>query len=175
MMVPRSVVTICLVLVTVLLQVSVVQRIEVGDASPDLIVLVVVSLALLTSSVDGAVAGFVSGLAVALFAALALGPHALIGTLVGYFAGRWGEVLVTDEHPLPPLFAGVIATFAMQVGLPLVDFLVSPYATAAAGMWDDVAIVTMTNAVLAIPVYAVVRRILYMLAAQPPLMVGGET
>jgi rod shape-determining protein MreD len=174
MMLPSRVVGVLLVLVVVLLQVSIVQRIEVGDASPDLVVLVVVSLALLSNSVDGAATGFLAGLSLALFAALPLGPHALIATLVGYFAGRWGEALVTDEHPLPPLVVGVVATFAMQMGRPLLDFLVNPYASAAGGLWDDVAIVTLTNAVLAIPVYALVRRVMYGLGRSEQVAAGGE-
>ena len=173
-MVPRSVVTTLIVLVAVLVQVTIVQRIEVGDASPDLVVLVVVAIALLTNSVEGAAAGFAAGVAIGLFAALPLGPHAMIGTMVGYLAGRWGEVLVTDEHPLPPLVAGVAATLAMQVGRPMLDFLVNPAASAAGGVLGDVAIVTITNAMLAIPVYAIVRRLVYGLAAPEPVSAGGE-
>lgn len=152
--------TALLVLLAVLVQLSIVQRIEVGDASPDLVVLVIVSIALLSNSVVGAVHGFFGGLALALFAALPLGPHAMIGTLIGYWAGRWGEQLITDEHPIPPLFAGIAATLAMQVGRPLIDFLVNPAVTSTQGIWSEAAIVTALNAALMIPVYIGVRRFL---------------
>lgn len=174
MIVPRKLLVLLVIVTAVLLQVTIVQRLEVGNASPDLVVLVIVAIALLTNSVEGAAVGFTAGLTLGLFAALPLGPHAMIGTLVGYFAGRWGEALVTDEHPLPPLVAGIVATLFMQVGRPMLDFLVNSTASAAGGLWSDVLIGTITNAVLAIPVYALVRRTMYGLAARAPLTAGGE-
>lgn len=155
---PRPVPTL-LVLVAVLLQVTIVQRIELWGASPDLIVLVVVSVALLGGSIAGAWYGFIAGVAIALFAAIPLGPHAMMGTIIGYACGRWGEVLVTDEHPVPPLMAAVIATLAMQIGRPLIEFLLNPAVTTTRGVWTEALIVCAINAVLAIPVYTIVRRI----------------
>lgn len=168
----RRAVPFLLLILTVLVQVSIVQRIEVGDASPDLVVLMIVSLALLSNSIWGAGYGFLAGLALGLFAALPLGPHALIGTIVGYWVGRWSEVLVTDEHPLPPVLAGVVGTMAMQAGRPLLEFLVSPAVTTTRGIWTEAAIVTVLNALLAIPVYVLTRRVLR--AARSLDGLGGE-
>ena len=152
--------SVLLVLVTTLLQVSIVYRIEVGNASPDLLILVVVSIALLTGSVSGAAHGFLAGVALATFAALPLGPHALLGTLVGYAVGRVGEALVTDEHPVPPLLAGIFATLTMQVGRPLVEFLVNPQMGRVDGVWSQALLVTIISSVLAVPTYVLVRRLL---------------
>lgn len=148
------------VLASVLVQVSVVQHVEVVDSSPDVVVLVIVSIALLTSSVDGALHGFLAGVAIAMFAALPLGPHAMLGVAIGYWAGRWGESLVTDEHPVPPLVAGVVATMAMHVGRPAIEFLMSPAAVSGDGVLASALIVTALNAVLAVPVYTCVRVLL---------------
>lgn len=152
--------SIALVLVAALLQVSIVYRIELGDATPDLLILVVASIALLTGSASGALHGFVAGVAIALFAALPLGPDALIGTLVGYAVGRVGEVLVTDEHPAPPLLAGIFATITLQLGRPLVEFLVNPQIGRVDGLWEQAVLVTSISAVLAVPVFLLVRRVL---------------
>jgi rod shape-determining protein MreD len=162
-----------LVLGAALLQVSIIFRIEVGGASPDVLVLVVASIALLTGSLSGAAYGFAAGVALAVFAAVPLGPHALVGTLIGYTVGRVGEALVTDDHPVPPLVAGVVATAAMQVGRPLVEFLVNPAIGRVDGLWTQAALVTLISSVLAVPTYLFVRRVLVAANAFGPLA-GGE-
>ena len=155
---PRPV-SMLVVLVAVLVQVSIVQRVELLHASPDLVVLVVVSVSLLGGSVAGAWYGFIAGVAIALFAALPLGPHAMVATVIGYSCGRWGEVLITDEHPVPPLLAAVAATLAMQIGRPVIEFLINPAVTTTRGVWGEAVVVCAINAVFAVPVYALVRRI----------------
>jgi rod shape-determining protein MreD len=163
--------SVLLVLFTALLQVSVAYRIEVGDAYPDVLILVVASIALLTGSISGAAHGFVAGVAIAAFSAVPLGPHALVGTIVGYAIGRVGEALVTDDHPVPPLLAGVFATLAMQVGRPLVEFLVSPRAGQVDGLLGQAALVTVISSMLAIPVFLFMRRVLVAAHAIAPLRV----
>jgi rod shape-determining protein MreD len=165
--------SVLLVLVAALVQVSVVYRIEVGGATPDLVILVVAAVALLTGSVSGAAHGFVAGLAIATFAAVPLGPHALVGALIGYAIGRVGEALVTDDHPVPPLVAGIFATIAMQVGSPLVEFLVNPALGEVDGLWTQAALATLISSVLAVPVFLLVRRVLVAANAVGPLA-GGE-
>ncbi|MCW2924217.1 MAG: rod shape-determining protein MreD [Thermoleophilia bacterium] len=168
--------SVLLVLVTALVQVSIVWRFDVGGAAPDLLILVVASIALLTGSVSGAAHGFLAGVALATFAALPLGSHALVGTLVGYTIGRVGEALVTDEHPVPPLVAGVFATFVMQMGRPLVEFLVNPALGRVGGVWSQAALVTLISSVLAVPTYVLVRRILVAANEFAPVVTrdGGE-
>jgi rod shape-determining protein MreD len=154
--------SVMLVLVAALVQVSIMFRIEIGDAYPNVLILVVASIALLTGSVSGAAHGFLAGVAVATFAALPLGTHALMGTLIGYTIGRVGEALVTDDHPVPPLLAGVFATLAMQLGQPLVEFLVNPAVGQVHGFVGKAIMMTIISSVLAVPVYLLVRRVLVM-------------
>lgn len=156
----RRAVAVLICLCAVLLQVSVIERIRIADTSPDIVVLVIISIGLLRGSVNGAAYGFLGGLCIGLFAALPLGPHAILGTVVGYWAGRWGDVLVTDEHPVPPLVAGVCATFVMEIGRPLLDFLIVFSTATMQGMWQDAMVAAMLNAVLITPVYLSVRRLM---------------
>ncbi|MCW2956384.1 MAG: rod shape-determining protein MreD [Thermoleophilia bacterium] len=149
-----------LVLVAALVQVSIASRIEIGSATPSLLTLVVAAVALLSGSVPGACYGFLAGIALACFAALPLGPHALVYVLVGYAVGRVGEAIVSDDHPAPPLICGIVATFVVQVGRPLVEFLVNPAVGSVAGLWTHSVLVTALSAVLAVPVYLGVRRVL---------------
>lgn len=158
-----------LVLVAAMLQVSIVYRIEIGGATPDVLILVVASIALLTGSISGACYGFLAGVAIATFAAIPLGPHALVGALVGYAVGRVGEVLVTDEHPAPPLVAGIFATITIHIGAPLVEFLVNPGLGRVDGLWRQAILVTIISAVLAVPVYLLVRRVLTMALNVAPI------
>lgn len=149
-----------LVLFAALVQVSIGYRIEIADASPDLLILVVVSCALLGGSIEGAALGFLAGIALATFGAVPVGPHALVATLLGYAAGRVGEAVVTDDHPAPPLVAGMVAAAGMQIGWPLVEFLVSPGVTSVGGLWGRALLVTALSAIFAVPVYLLVRRVL---------------
>jgi rod shape-determining protein MreD len=149
-----------LVLVAALLQVSIGYRIDLLGATPNLVVLVLTSIALLTGSVSGAVHGFVAGLALACFGGVPIGPDALVMCLVGFAFGRLGETLITDEHPVPPLVAGILATAAVQLGVPLVTFLVSPASPSIDGIWRMTFLITALSAVLTLPVYLGVRRLM---------------
>ncbi len=161
-----------IVLFAALFQVSIAYRIEVGDAYPDVLILVVAAIALLTGSISGAAHGFIAGVAIAAIAALPLGPHALVGTLVGYTIGRVGEALITDDHPIPPLVAGVFATLAMQIGRPLVEFLVSPAPGRVDGLLGQAALVTVISSILAVPVFLIVRKALIAAHAIAPIGAG---
>lgn len=165
--------SVLLVLVAALLQAAIGWRIELAGASPDLLILVVAAIALLTGSVQGATHGFIAGVAFALFTALPLGPHALVATIVGYAIGRVGEALVTDDHPVPPLLAGIFATMTMQIGRPLVEFLVNPAIGRVDALWTQAVLVTLLSSVLAVPVYLFVRRVLLAANAFGPLA-GGD-
>jgi rod shape-determining protein MreD len=149
-----------IVVVTALLQASLVWRLDVMGVVPDLLIVVVASLALLTGPLSGAACGFGAGIAFALFAALPLGPHAMLGTLIGFGIGRVGEQLITDDHPAPPLLAAMFATVTMQLGRPLLEFLLNPGMHGVEGMWRSTIIATAIGAMLAVPVYIAVRRML---------------
>ncbi|MCW2974675.1 MAG: hypothetical protein JWN72_2948 [Thermoleophilia bacterium] len=165
-------VSVLLVLFAALVQVSIAYRIDLLGATPNVLILVVASISLLTGSVVGAAHGFVAGTAVAAFGGLAIGPYALIATLVGFGIGRLGETLITDEHPVPPLVSGVLATATVQLGVPLVTFLVAPSAPSLDGLWTNTFLVTALSAVLAIPTYLGVRRLLA--ATSPRHDTAGE-
>ena len=78
------------VTVALALQVSVLPRLHLPYAEPDLVLLVVLALAVSWGPSLGAVAGFLAGLAVDLAppSVTATGRHAIVLTLVGALAGR---------------------------------------------------------------------------------------
>lgn len=161
--------SVAIVFVAVLAQVTLVERLRLGGAAPDLVVLSIVSIALLTNSATGAVHGFLGGMFLSLSVALPLGPQALLGTLVGYWAGRQGEVLVTDMHPVPPLLIGVLATGFLGLGRPVVEFLVDPTGAELAIAWTSLLVGMLLNALLAVPIYLAIRHVMAFAPTTPAL------
>ncbi|PRX96367.1 rod shape-determining protein MreD [Allonocardiopsis opalescens] len=103
-------------LLAVVAQVAVVNRLGLPfGVVPDLALLVVVALALLTGARSGAVLGFAAGLAADLMPAAAgpLGLSALVLCLVGYATGRVGALAV--RSPVMPFAVTAAATLAAGV------------------------------------------------------------
>jgi cell shape-determining protein MreD len=128
-----------LLLLAVVLQVSLVNRLPLpGHASPNLVILVVVALAATTGPMTGVIAGFLGGLAldIAPPGTYLVGQTALVCCLVGYGCGalgawqrsprtpgapheakRAGGALETPLQALPVVVAGVVVAEALQAGL----------------------------------------------------------
>ena len=83
-------------------QVSVLSAIDVADATPDLVLVLLVSVALLRGPLIGAAAGFWAGLVLDTASLETLGLTSLLLTLVGYWSGRFGDA-TTRSSSQPPL------------------------------------------------------------------------
>ncbi|MEU3710668.1 rod shape-determining protein MreD [Streptomyces catenulae] len=85
----RILLTVPLVIVALVLQVSVLARLQLPGAVPDLLLLVVVGLALVYGHVGGALVGFAAGLLADLAPPSdhAIGRYALVLCIVGYAVG----------------------------------------------------------------------------------------
>ncbi|MFH8340560.1 rod shape-determining protein MreD [Streptomyces sp. AM6-12] len=160
MRVNRILLSVPLVVVALVIQVSVLARLHLPGAVPDLLLLTVLGLAMVYGHVGGALVGFAAGLLADLAppADHAAGRYALVLCVTGYFAG-----LVKPDHgrlrsatgPMAVvvvaaigstlLYAGVGAlvgdTAARHVGLPgllisaaLYDLLLAPFVVPAV-MW----------------------------------------
>lgn len=103
-----------LVLAALVLQSTVLSRLPLPGAAPDLVLVVVVGFALAEGSLPGTVTGFAAGLLADLGADHELGRTALVLTLVGYLAG-----LFADDGPgsrlVAPLVVGVAAAGAVTL------------------------------------------------------------
>jgi rod shape-determining protein MreD len=86
----RILLSVALVLTAAVLQVTVVNRLPLPGAGPDLVLLVVIGLSLVVGSTAGASIGFGAGLLVDLMppTATEVGRWALVFCLVGYLAGQ---------------------------------------------------------------------------------------
>ena len=97
--------------VAVLVQSTVLARLTLAGARPDLLVLAVVSVAVATDPTTGAVFGFVAGLVSDLLFDLPVGVSALVYTAVGFAVGTL-RVYVTGHRPLAHLVLVAAASLA---------------------------------------------------------------
>jgi rod shape-determining protein MreD len=146
-----------LVFVIAIMQVSAFSSISIAGAGPDLLVVTVVALALLRGAVTGAAVGFAAGLLVDVATLGTLGATALLLTLVGFWAGRYGET-TGRNRAYAPLVATVAATVFVEIGGYALDTLLgSPVAARTVMLALPSAIVW--NALLAYPVLVLARRV----------------
>jgi rod shape-determining protein MreD len=148
-----------LLLVAVLLQVTVATDLVVFGGYPDLVVLVVVSLALLRGPVVGAVAGFAGGLGIDILGLGVLGTTSLTLVVVGYAIGAWGE-RVSDTAPVRPLLAIAVGAAAAAVGELIVAVLVGSGPSISASLFVAAIPRAMLDMLLGIALYPLIRRLM---------------
>jgi rod shape-determining protein MreD len=143
---------------SVVVQIAAVSQITVFGVSADLSPLIVASVGLLAGSLQGATFGFAVGLFVDLALVQTLGVTSLLFIAIGYGAGRLRE-LRDPAHGLVPLAVGAVATAVATVGFSLMQFLLGVQAPVSWLLLRQVVVTILLGTVLALPVYALVRRV----------------
>jgi rod shape-determining protein MreD len=146
-------------LVSVIVQIAGVSQISLLGVSADLSPLIVASVGLLCGSIVGAIFGFFMGLFVDTALLETLGVSSLVLLSVGYWAGRLRE-LRDPAHGLTPLAVGAAATAVATIGFSLIQFLLGVDAPVSLLLLREILVTIAVNTVLAVPVYAIVRRLL---------------
>ena len=149
-----------LAIVAVLVQIAALAQIPLFGASPDIVPLVVVSVGLLAGPVAGALMGFSMGLFVDFALLQTLGVSSLVLVIVGHFAGRLGETARDPQATLLPLAAGAAGTAVALVMFSIMQFLLGVEAPVSLELFRQILATVLINALLALPVYAAVRRVL---------------
>jgi rod shape-determining protein MreD len=108
-----------LVVLVAVVQVSILAPISILGGTPDALLVALVCLALLRGSIAGAIAGFVGGLLVDIATLGTLGITALVLTVVGYWAGRYGETTGRGRAHAVPLTVAVMTVLVALGGLGL--------------------------------------------------------
>lgn len=146
-----------IIFVVAILQVSAFSSVTIGGGGPDLLLVTLVSVALLRGAVTGAVTGFFAGLIVDVTTLGTLGLTSLLLTLVGYWAGRYGETTGQGRSHAPVLTTLAATVFVGFGGYAVQSMLgesisvrVVLAALPAALIW---------NALLIYPVFGLVRRV----------------
>jgi rod shape-determining protein MreD len=102
-----------LLLLLALLQVTLMPHLTVAHVRPDLVLAAVVCWALVRGATEGAIWGFLGGLALDLLSAAPFGIHTVVMTLVGTLAG-FGAALIPSEHALLLPAVSVLCTIFQQ-------------------------------------------------------------
>lgn len=132
------------------------SKMDVFGTSPDVAMLVVISVGLLGGSLSGAVTGFSIGLLIDCLLLETLGAFALTMLAVGYVAGRYRETVGRPTRAAVALLGGALTLLgtvviaAIQIGTGIdatVSFLVV----------RDALVKSLIGMVLAIPVLLLVR------------------
>ncbi len=118
-LIQRTVVTGLLILVAFLLQNNIFAAIPLVGITPNLLLLVTISLGLLHGKVSGLLVGFFAGLMMDVFGGDLLGQYALILCLLGYGCGFFTPYFYMDSLLLP---LGVCALAEILYGIYIYVF-----------------------------------------------------
>ena len=146
-----------LIVVGVIVQTAMVSQLPIAGANADLAPLLVMAVGLLCGSLAGGAFGFGVGLFVDDVLLQQLGVSSLVLLGVGYGAGRIREAR-DPEGTFVPLGVGAAATLIFSVGFSLVQFLLGVDAPVSWALVRDTLTTLVINTLIALPVYAVVRR-----------------
>ncbi len=156
-----------LALLAVLVQESAISQISIFGVSADITPLVVMSVGLLCGSLIGAIFGFATGLLIDLVIVQTLGVTSLLYIAIGYWAGRLRE-LRDPSHELVPLAGGALASAFAGFGMALIQFLLGVDAPVSLLLVQQIFIVVLVNTLIALPVHALVRRIIRPVLPEDP-------
>jgi rod shape-determining protein MreD len=155
---------VALAIAGVVVQTAAISQLPIAGANADLSPLLVMTVGLLCGSLAGACFGFGVGLFVDVVSLQTLGVSSLVLLGVGYAAGRLREAR-DPEGTLVPLAAGAAATLLFSVGFALMQFLLGVDAPVSWALLRQTLATLVINALIALPVYALVRR--WLLATLP--------
>jgi rod shape-determining protein MreD len=142
-----------------ILQLTAASQVSIFGVPMDLSPLIVASVGFLCGSVPGAVFGFAFGLFADTALMQTLGVTSLVLTAVGYGAGRVRE-LRDPAHGLAPVAVGAAATAGAALSLTLLQFLLGVEAPFSGQVVRQILMTIVLNTLLALPVYAICRRVL---------------
>jgi rod shape-determining protein MreD len=151
----------------VVVQESAISQISIFGVSADLTPLVVMSVGLLCGSLTGAIFGFFTGLLIDLILVQTLGVTSLLYIAIGYWAGRLRE-LRDPSHELVPLAGGALASAFAGFGMALIQFLLGVDAPVSGLLLQQICIFVLVNTLIALPVHALVRRIVRPVLPEDP-------
>ena len=144
-------------LLGVVVQTAFISQLPIAGANADLSPLLVMTVGLLCGSLAGGCFGFAVGLFADVVSLQTLGVSSLVLLGVGYGTGRLREAR-DPEGALVPVAVGAAATLAFGIGFALLQFLLGVEAPVSWALLRQMLATLVVNALLALPVYALVRR-----------------
>jgi rod shape-determining protein MreD len=156
-----------LVLLAVVLQLSGFSQMRILGGYIDLIPLVVGAVAIYAGSVPGAIVGFCTGLLIDLALGQNLGATSLVLTALGYGVGRYRD-LRDPAHGLLPIPVAAAATLGYLLAVAAVSFMLEIGASVSVLVLREAVITVLLNVAVALPFFALVRRVLRPVLAVDP-------
>jgi rod shape-determining protein MreD len=147
------------IFVAAVVQTSVLNTVEIGGGTPDLLLVTLVAVALLRGPLYGAAAGFFGGLLVDTALLQTLGLTSLLLTIAGYWIGRYGETTGRDRTHAP-LLSVVVVTILYAVGALVLRYMLGEPVSGRLVLVESLAPSIVLNMLLTVPVYALARRLL---------------
>lgn len=114
--------TALILVAAVVAQVAIAPHLAIAGVVPNILLLVVLTLALVGGRTQGVVVGFVAGLLADLLGTGVIGVAALVFTVIGYMAGSLQENMFAEGWLLPVsvvLIASLLAEFSYALVLAL--------------------------------------------------------
>lgn len=134
-----------LILAAVIIEVTVLSRLGLPGATPDLVVVTIVAIALALGPTQGAVAGFTAGVLIDLAPPgdTLLGVNAIVYIVIGFVTG----VVVDPRDRTVPILIGIVALSAgaAAIATAALDTLLGSDRV----LWGDMAGVALTSALYA--------------------------
>jgi rod shape-determining protein MreD len=141
----------------VLVQVSILGGYTPLGGAPDILLVVLLSIALLRGSIFGAAAGFGAGFLLDVANLGTLGFSSLLLTVAGFWIGRYGETTARDRFHAPYLSVGIVTVIYTICALALRFVLGDP--VPAHAVLAALPAGVLWNLILTWPVYGLVRRL----------------
>jgi rod shape-determining protein MreD len=148
-----------IVFVAVLLQLAFFSQIPVLGSVANVVPVVVIALGLLGGAVTGAACGFAAGLLIDVMIGGTLGVASLSLIIAGYLAGRWREGYDIVSSLVPPLLTGALTGVAVAA-YGAMELTLGIDAQVSAMVFREVIVQGLLGAVLAVPFFPLIRRIL---------------
>jgi len=148
-----------IIIAAVILQLSGLGPMRIFGGHPDLVALAVAAVAIYAGSVTGAATGFAAGFVLDLAVGATMGVSSLVLTAVGYAVGRYREAR-DPAHGLMAIPVGAAATVGFLAAFASVSFMLDIGASVSPLVLRDMLVTTLLNTLLAIPLFALCRRVL---------------
>lgn len=151
--------TVLSVFVAGLLQVAIAPHLSIGGVTPNFLLMVVITVALVEGPGPGASAGFAAGLVFDLLGTGPVGPMVLVMTLVGFASGLIHSQMFAEGWLLPLTVLG-IASLGAEMAYGLVLAMLGETGGFVAGFVNKMLPGAVYNTVLALLVYPWLARFL---------------
>lgn len=148
-----------IIFLAVILQVAGFGPLRLFGGHADLVPLAVAAVAIYAGSVAGAATGFATGVMLDLAVGGTMGVSSLVLTAVGYGVGRYREVR-DPAHGLMPIPVGAAATFGYVTAFAAISFMLDVGYDVSPLVVRDALVTTLLNALLALAVFALCRKML---------------